>query len=107
MELGGWSPVFLQLNHRGAALSIRKGKGPDEFNVEEIEILIEAFAHAARQAQEAGEFVSLNGGWQPHFYGAIFITLDTLSLSPSRSKGLAITPLKPYRLKSEKIGSLE
>jgi 2,4-dienoyl-CoA reductase-like NADH-dependent reductase (Old Yellow Enzyme family) len=46
--------VFLQLNHRGAALSIRKGKGPDELNVEEMAILIEAFAHAARQAQEAG-----------------------------------------------------
>lgn len=46
--------AFLQLNHRGAALSIRKGKGPDELSVEEIESLIEAFAKAAKRAQEAG-----------------------------------------------------
>jgi 2,4-dienoyl-CoA reductase-like NADH-dependent reductase (Old Yellow Enzyme family)/thioredoxin reductase len=46
--------AFLQLNHRGAALSIRRGRGPDELNLEEIEVLIEAFAKAAKRAQEAG-----------------------------------------------------
>lgn len=48
------SRAFLQLNHRGAALSIRRGKGPDEFSLGEIEGLIEAFAKAAKRAQEAG-----------------------------------------------------
>jgi 2,4-dienoyl-CoA reductase-like NADH-dependent reductase (Old Yellow Enzyme family)/thioredoxin reductase len=46
--------AFLQLNHRGAALSIRRGRSPDELNLEEIEVLIEAFANAAKRAQEAG-----------------------------------------------------
>ncbi len=46
--------AFLQLNHRGSVLSIKKGKGPDELTVEEIEVLIEAFSLAALRAQKAG-----------------------------------------------------
>ena len=36
---------FLQINHRGSALSIHKGKGPDELTREEIERIIEAFSY--------------------------------------------------------------
>lgn len=46
--------AFLQLNHRGSVLSIRKGKGPDELSLEEIERIIEAFSMAALRAQTAG-----------------------------------------------------
>ena len=46
--------AFLQLNHRGSVLSIKKGKGPDELSREEIENLIEAFASAAAAAKKAG-----------------------------------------------------
>ncbi len=46
--------VFLQLNHRGGALSIRRGKGPDDLNREEIETIIEAFATAGLRARNAG-----------------------------------------------------
>ena len=45
---------FLQLNHRGSALSIHKGKGPDELTLEEMEGIIEAFSLAALRAQKAG-----------------------------------------------------
>ncbi len=43
---------FLQLNHRGSALSIHKGKGPDELSLEEIDSLIEAFSVAASAGPE-------------------------------------------------------
>lgn len=46
--------AFLQLNHRGRVLSIKKGKGPDELSLEEIEAIIEAFSTAALRAQKAG-----------------------------------------------------
>ena len=46
--------VFLQLNHRGSVLSIKKGKGPDELSLEEIEQITEAFAIAALRAFKAG-----------------------------------------------------
>jgi 2,4-dienoyl-CoA reductase-like NADH-dependent reductase (Old Yellow Enzyme family)/thioredoxin reductase len=46
--------IFLQLNHRGSVLSIKKGKGPDELTVEEIENITEAFSNAALRAQKAG-----------------------------------------------------
>jgi len=46
--------VFLQLNHRGSALSIHPGKGPDELNREEIEKIVAAFSTAALRAQTAG-----------------------------------------------------
>ncbi len=46
--------VFLQLNHRGSALSIHKGKGPDDLTLEEIERILEAFSLAALRAQKAG-----------------------------------------------------
>jgi 2,4-dienoyl-CoA reductase-like NADH-dependent reductase (Old Yellow Enzyme family)/thioredoxin reductase len=45
---------FLQLNHRGSALSIHKGKGPDELSLEEMERIMEAFSLAALRAQKAG-----------------------------------------------------
>ncbi len=46
--------AFLQLNHRGSALSIRRGKGPDEMSKGEIETNIENFATAALRARNAG-----------------------------------------------------
>ena len=46
--------AFLQLNHRGSVLSIKKGKGPDDLSLDEIETLIEAFSSAAERAQKAG-----------------------------------------------------
>jgi 2,4-dienoyl-CoA reductase-like NADH-dependent reductase (Old Yellow Enzyme family)/thioredoxin reductase len=46
--------VFLQLNHRGSVLSIKKGKGPDELSFEEIEQITEAFSIAALRALKAG-----------------------------------------------------
>lgn len=46
--------VFLQLNHRGSVLSIRRGKGPDELSREEIDDLLEAFGGAALRAQKSG-----------------------------------------------------
>ena len=46
--------VLLQINNRGSALAIHKGKGPDELTLEEIETIIEAFSMAAWRAQRAG-----------------------------------------------------
>ena len=46
--------VLLQINNRGSALAIHKGKGPDELTPEEIETIIEAFSSAAWRAQRAG-----------------------------------------------------
>jgi 2,4-dienoyl-CoA reductase-like NADH-dependent reductase (Old Yellow Enzyme family)/thioredoxin reductase len=46
--------VLLQINSRGSVLSIHKGKGPDDLNLEEIEAIIEAFAEAAWRARRAG-----------------------------------------------------
>lgn len=46
--------AFLQLNHRGRVLRIKKGKGPDELSLEEIAGLVEAFATAAWRGQRAG-----------------------------------------------------
>lgn len=46
--------AFLQLNHRGSVLAIRKGKGPDDLTREEIEEIVEAFARASLRAQKAG-----------------------------------------------------
>ncbi len=46
--------VFLQLNHRGAALSIRRGKGPDDMSREEVGAIVDNFATAALRARNAG-----------------------------------------------------